>query len=164
QYDVMRALAGSATYFAPLDYALAEVGLARVARRTQILAACAASTIAIGVATRWLDRGACDLCIAGGYDAVSVFVAAGFEAPRAATASRMRPFRIGRDGMSLGEGAGVLALVREEDTNGAPVLFRVAGFGASTDAVHITAPDRTGSGLARAAEAALRDAGWSASQ
>ena len=155
------ALARSATYFAPLDDALAAVGLAgaRVVKRTQVLAACSASTIAIGLAKRWLERGACDLVLAGGYDALSVFVAAGFEALRATTASVPRPFAVGRDGMSLGEGAGVLALVRDRDLAGARPLVRVTGFGASTDAVHITAPDRTGGGLARAGAAALADAG-----
>lgn len=156
-------VARGATYFAPLDDALREVDL-RVARRTQILAACAASAIAVGVALRWLSRGACDLVLAGGYDGVSTFVAAGFEVLRATTASRPRPFRAGRDGMSLGEGAAVLALVRGDDTRGARVMARVAGFGGSNDAVHITAPDRTGSGLARAGRAALADAGMTAAQ
>ncbi len=153
-------LAADATYFAPLDAALAAHGLVAdsFARRTHLVAACAASTMAIGLGLRWLDRDACDLVLAGGYDGLSVFVAMGFEVLRATTATHPRPFRIGRDGMSLGEGAGVVALVRDRDTRGAPVSFRVAGFGASTDAVHITAPDRTGSGLRRAGEAALRDA------
>jgi 3-oxoacyl-[acyl-carrier-protein] synthase II len=144
-------LARSATYFAPFDDALASFGLATVEPRTQILAACAASTIAIGLGLRWLARDACDLVIAGGYDGLSLFVASGFEVLRATTASRPRPFRLGRDGMSLGEGAGVIALVRPDDTRGARVRATIAGFGASTDAVHITAPDRSGGGLARAA-------------
>ncbi|MFT3776055.1 MAG: beta-ketoacyl synthase N-terminal-like domain-containing protein [Minicystis sp.] len=152
-------LARGATYFAPLDDALAALGIAALARRTQVLAACAASAIAAGMALRWLERGACDVVLAGGYDGVSVFVAAGFEALRATTASRPRPFRVGRDGMSLGEGAAVLGLVRGDDVRGARVYARVAGFGGSNDAVHITAPDRTGSGLARAGMAALADAG-----
>jgi 3-oxoacyl-[acyl-carrier-protein] synthase II len=154
-------LARGATYFAPFDQALAAFGLAAVEPRTQILAACAASTVALGLALRWLERGACDLVLAGGYDGLSVFVAAGFEALRATTASRPRPFRLERDGMSLGEGAAVVALVREGDVHGAPVLGRIAGFGASNDAVHITAPDRTGAGLIRAGQAALADAGLS---
>jgi 3-oxoacyl-[acyl-carrier-protein] synthase II len=152
-------VARGATYFAPLDDALTELGLAHAAPRTQILAACAASTVAIGLALRWLERGACDVVLAGGYDGLSVFVASGFEVLRATTASRVRPFRVGRDGMALGEGAAILALVRGDDTRGAPVFARVAGFGASNDATHITAPDRTGGGLARAASAALADAG-----
>ena len=152
-------LARKATYFAPLDEALGAEGLLQTERRTQILAACAASTIALGLGLRWLSRGACDVVLAGGYDGLSVFVASGFEVLRATTASSPRPFRVGRDGMSLGEGAAILALVRSDDTRGARVLAQVAGFGCSNDAVHITAPDRTGSGLARAARAALADAG-----
>ena len=153
------ALARGATYFAPLDAALAALDLEAAQPRAQILAACAASTIALGLGLRWLDRGACDLVLAGGYDAISVFVAAGFEALRATTTSSPRPFRVGRDGMSLGEGAGIVALVRERDRRDVTPLIRLAGFGASNDAVHITAPDRTGSGLARAGRAALIDAG-----
>lgn len=152
-------LARRATYFAPMVDALAAHGLSNVRRRTLLLAACAASTIAIGLGVRWLDRGACDLVIAGGFDGLSVFVAAGFEALRATTATGPRPFRKGRDGMCLGEGAGLVALVRRGEEQGARATFFVHGFGASTDAVHITAPDATGSGLARAAQAALRDAG-----
>lgn len=159
-------VARRATYFAPLDDALTAVGLSgdAVCRKTHLVAACAASTLAMGLGLRWLDRGACDLVIAGGYDAVSVFVAMGFEALRATTASSSRPFRIGRDGMSLGEGAGLVAMVREDERRGVPAMFYVAGFGASTDAVHITAPDRTGSGLARAGRRAIEDSGLSASE
>src|SRR5262249_52086093 len=153
-----------ATYFAPLDEVLAAAGLGGVLLRTQILAACAASTIALGLGLRWLEHGACDLVLAGGYDGLGPFVASGFEVLRATTASPSRPFRIGRDGMSLGEGAGVVALVRDGETRGAPVLLRLAGFGASNDAVHITAPDRTGSGLARAGARAIADAGAAAAE
>ena len=155
-------LARGATYFAPFDAALAALDLASAQPRAQILAACAASTIALGLGLRWLDRGACDLVLAGGYDAISVFVASGFEALRATTSGCPRPFRVGRDGMSLGEGAAIVAMVREHDRRGSAPLVRVAGFGASNDAVHITAPDRTGSGLARAGAAALADAGLTA--
>ena len=149
-------LARGATYFAPFDDALARLGV-RPVRQQQVLAACASSTLAIGIGIRWLARGACDVVLAGGYDAVSVFVASGFEALRATSASRPRPFRLGRDGMALGEGAGVLALVREPLA--AQVAFRVAGFGAACDAVHITAPDREGGGMTRAALAALEEDG-----
>ncbi len=158
-------VARRATYFAPVDDALEAFGLspATVCRRTHLVAACAASTLAMGLGLRWIDRGVCDLVIAGGYDAVSVFVAMGFEALRATSASQSRPFRLGRDGMSLGEGAGLVALVRDDDRRGAPSICYLAGFGASTDAVHITAPDRTGAGLARAARRAIEDSGLSAS-
>ncbi len=143
-----------ATYFAPMRAAETVLGVA-LSPATLVLGACASSTIAIGLATRWLEAGACDLVLAGGFDAVSVFVAAGFEALHATTATPpSRPFRVGRDGMALGEGAAVIALSRE----GEHARAYVAGFGATADAVHLTAPDRSGSGLARAARAALDEA------
>jgi len=99
-------IARGATYFAPFDDALAATNLHGCVKRAQILAACSASTIAIGLAMRWLDRGACDLALAGGYDGLSVFVASGFEALRATTATRPRPrrgtCRHGRSGRAAG--------------------------------------------------------------
>ncbi len=144
------------TYFGPM---------ARVARRLRrpfdpavlVLAACASGAIAIGLAARWLERESCDVVLAGGFDDVTVFVAAGFESLRAVTASPPpRPFRLGRDGMALGEGAAVLALAR---VGARPSGVLITGFGLASDAVHLTAPDRDGGGLARAASAALAEAG-----
>ncbi len=154
------ALARDAQYFSPVDAVLAEQPF-DAKPFTLVLTACAASTIALGVAQAWLRAGACDVAIAGGFDAVSVFVASGFEALRATTASLpSRPFAKTRDGMVLGEGAALLALMREADADGIRKTARIYldGFGASGDAVHVTAPDRTGDGLTRAALAALGDA------
>jgi 3-oxoacyl-[acyl-carrier-protein] synthase-1/3-oxoacyl-[acyl-carrier-protein] synthase II len=146
----------AATYFGPM---------ARVVRRVRrpfdpavlVLAACASGSIAIGLAARWLQRGSCDVVLAGGFDDVTVFVAAGFESLRAVTASPPpRPFRLDRDGMALGEGAAVLALARADAR---PPAAIITGFGLASDAVHLTAPDRDGGGLARAASAALAEAG-----
>jgi 3-oxoacyl-[acyl-carrier-protein] synthase-1/3-oxoacyl-[acyl-carrier-protein] synthase II len=153
-------LARGATYFAPLEGAASEVAVS-FSPRVLVLGACASSTLAIGLAMRWLALGRCDLALAGGFDALSSFVASGFEALRATTASRPSPFRLGRDGMALGEGAGVVALAREP---GRASRRFIAGFAASTDAVHLTAPDQTGRGLAAAAEKALVDAGVSADE
>jgi 3-oxoacyl-[acyl-carrier-protein] synthase-1/3-oxoacyl-[acyl-carrier-protein] synthase II len=102
--------------------------------------------------------GRCDIAFAGGFDALSEFVACGFEALRATTATRPRPFRLERDGMALGEGAGVLALELVREQPAPPNYPALVGFAATTDAVHLTAPDRTGDGLARAAKLALADA------
>ena len=151
------ALAARAAYFGPLLDAVAEIDLA-FAPASLVLCACASSAIAIGLASRWLAAGECDLVLAGGFDAVSPFVASGFEALQAtSTQVPPRPFRIGRDGMALGEAGAVLALVRPEDARDA--IAYVRGFGAAADAVHLTAPDRSGSGLARAARAAIDEAG-----
>ena len=146
-----------ATYLGPVLDAARPCDLAPVAF---VLGACASGTIAIGLAREWLRAGTCDVALCGGFDAVSVFVASGFEVLRATcTDGAPRPFRVGRDGLALGEGAAVLALVREEDATALAAHGYVAGFGASCDAVHLTAPDREGRGLARAAAQALADAG-----
>jgi 3-oxoacyl-[acyl-carrier-protein] synthase-1/3-oxoacyl-[acyl-carrier-protein] synthase II len=145
-----------ATYYGPTLGAPRALGVA-LEPCMLVLGACASSALAIGLACRWLARGSCDLVLAGGFDDVTVFVGAGFEALRAITASPPpRPFRSGRDGMALGEGAAVLAL--ELAGRGAARVF-ITGFAATSDAVHLTAPDRRGAGLARAAKEALDDAG-----
>ena len=151
--NISREQALSASYFGPLR-ALDRFALNPL-RATQVLSACASSTVALGIGCRWLEADACDLVIAGGYDALTTFAAAGFEALGATTASVPRPFRRDRDGLALGEGAALVALARVSDV---PALGHVLGFGIGCDAVHVTAPDRTGAGLARAARAALLDA------
>lgn len=154
-------LARSATYFGPLAGLNRALGVTPVLL-TQVLAACASSGMAMGIGSRWLEHGDADLVIAGGYDAVSVFVAAGFES-LGATSAHPSPFRAGRDGMALGEAAALVALARADDLGElrGRALGYLRGFGASADGVHVTAPDRTGQGLARAALAALADAGLS---
>jgi 3-oxoacyl-[acyl-carrier-protein] synthase II len=145
----------AATYFGPMARAARTLGR-ELDPAMLVLGACASSVLAIGLGARCLARGACDVVLAGGFDDVTVFVAAGFEVLRATTASPPpRPFRLGRDGMSLGEGAAVLALARRDPA----ARVHVTGFGAASDAAHLTAPDRDGGGLARAARAALAEAG-----
>ncbi len=143
-------------YFGPIASAARRIGLA-LDPSLLVLGACASSTLAIGLAMRFLQRSACDLVLAGGFDEVTDFVAAGFESLRAISAAGQPcPFRVDRDGMVLGEGAAVLALALAPD-DGEGMLLR--GFGAGSDAVHLTAPDREGRALGRAAAAALDEAG-----
>lgn len=138
------------TYAGPVAAAVA--ALARPFEPASVvLAACASSAIAIGLGRAWLEEDRCDLVLAGGFDAVSVFVAAGFECLRATCGERgPRPFRKDRDGLALGEGAAVLALQRAPER----ALAWITGFGATCDAHHLTAPAPDGAGLARAARAA----------
>jgi 3-oxoacyl-[acyl-carrier-protein] synthase-1/3-oxoacyl-[acyl-carrier-protein] synthase II len=159
---ISREQARAANYFSPLSGLVTALGLdaSRVAP-VQVLAACASSTLAVGLGCRWLDADEYDWVIAGGYDALSALVASGFDALSALTRSRPRPFRKERDGMALGEGAALVAL--RLATPGDAALGRVLGFGASSDAVHVTAPDREGRGLVSAARAALADAELDAS-
>ena len=148
-------LAGLTPYFSPL--AALEAALGVEVRAEQILGACASATLAIGLGCRSLDAGDAELVIAGGYDALSAFVGAGFDALGALTRGAPNPFRASRDGMALGEGAALLALAHAEPN--ARARGYVLGFGASSDAVHGTAPDREGRGVAEAGSLALADAG-----
>ncbi|HEX9618738.1 MAG TPA: beta-ketoacyl synthase N-terminal-like domain-containing protein, partial [Polyangiaceae bacterium] len=154
---IERGVARAAPYFAPAREVEARLGI-RAVRVVQVLAACASSTLALGIGLRYLELDHCDLVIAGGYDAVDPLVAAGFEVLGATTATVPRPFRVERDGLALGEGAALVALARTSS----PCLGRVLGFAATSDAHHVTAPDPSGKGLAAAALRALADAEVSA--
>jgi 3-oxoacyl-[acyl-carrier-protein] synthase-1/3-oxoacyl-[acyl-carrier-protein] synthase II len=148
-------LARAALYDGPL--AALERWFGSEAPRIQLLGACVASTFALGLGARWLEAGHADLVIAGGYDALCSFLVSGFEALGATTRGEPAPFRSARDGMVLGEGAALVALMRAAD---APLVEGyVRGFGATSDALHVTAPDPEGKGLANAALRALGDAG-----
>jgi 3-oxoacyl-[acyl-carrier-protein] synthase-1/3-oxoacyl-[acyl-carrier-protein] synthase II len=155
-----RALAARGAYFSPVITALEATGF--VPQLTVALyGACASATLSLGLAARWLELGRFQLVIAGGYDAESRLVRAGFASLRATCSGVPRPFRRERDGLALGEGAGLLALVSSalaERLQIESVWGFVDGFAATTDAVHITAPERGGTMLALAAEQALRDA------
>jgi 3-oxoacyl-(acyl-carrier-protein) synthase len=115
--------------------------------------ACASGTAAVGLAMDWIRAGQCDAALAGGVDALSELVYHGFTSLKALDPQPPRPFDRDRAGLGLGEGAGLALL--EADVEGAPV---VAGRGLSADANHLTGPDPTGAGLARAIQAALADA------
>ena len=119
--------------------------------------ACASGTAAVGLGLSWIRRGLCDAVVAGGADAFAPFLHGGFAALRALDAHLPRPFDRRRAGLGLGEGAALVLLQR--GPAGGP---RVAGWGTSSDANHLTGPDPGGEGLARAVTAALGDAGLGA--
>ena len=136
----------------------------------QIVAtACASSTDALGFALDMIRAGRADVMVAGGSEAViTEFTVGGFMKMRAlstqfnATPERAsRPFNADRDGFVMGEGAAVLILESEEHAKarGAKVYAELAGYGATSDAYHITAPDPSGIGAVKAIEIALKDAG-----
>lgn len=127
--------------------------------------ACASGATAIGAALHLLRDGACDVVLAGGGEAgVSPLMVTGFAQMGALSTARLdrpatasRPFDAGRDGFVIGEGSGMLVLEREADARarGARVRARVAGYGATADAHHMTAPDPEGTGVIRALRTAL---------
>jgi len=136
--------------------------------------ACAAGAQAIGDAARLIRTGDADVMIAGGAEACIDRVSlAGFAAARAlATAHNddppqaSRPFDAGRDGFVMGEGAGILVLESEAHARrrGARILARLAGYGTTADAHHITAPPEDGAGARRAMQIAIAAAGLQPAQ
>jgi 3-oxoacyl-[acyl-carrier-protein] synthase II len=127
------------------------------------LSACAAGAHAIGEAVELIESGRADAVVAGGSEAGLVPLArAAFSALDALSPTGVsRPFDVRRDGFVMGEGAAVLILEDAEKARerGANVLAYVRGYGATTDAYHLTAPDKEGLGAAEAMRIALADAG-----
>lgn len=126
-----------------------------------VTSACASGALAIGLAAKALADGRVDMALAGGSDSLCRITFGGFNALRSVAAEPCRPFRADRSGLSLGEGAAVLVLEREESARarGAPIRGRLLGTGASADAHHMTAPHPEGRGAALAVERALEQAG-----
>jgi 3-oxoacyl-[acyl-carrier-protein] synthase II len=132
-----------------------------------IASACATGSHAIGEAKRMIERGEADVVLAGGAEAaLTGLCMAAFRRMGAMSPEGMsRPFDVRRDGFVMGEGAAVLVLERAEHAaaRGATVFARIAGYGATNDAFHITQPAEDGRGAADAMRAALSDAGASVS-
>jgi 3-oxoacyl-[acyl-carrier-protein] synthase II len=131
------------------------------------VSACASGAHAIGEALRLLRAGDADAIICGGTEStITPMALAGFCAARALSTRNddpqraSRPFERDRDGFVIAEGAGVLVLETEEHARrrDAPILCELAGYGASADAFHLTAPAEDGDGAARAMRRALQDA------
>jgi nodulation protein E len=117
--------------------------------------ACSSANHAIGQAYQMVSSGACDAALAGGCEAVfSYGFLKAWEAMRVVSPDTCRPFSVGRQGMILGEGAGMLVLEQMEAARarGATVYGEIVGFGMSCDAHHITQP--TVDGPVRAMRAA----------
>jgi 3-oxoacyl-[acyl-carrier-protein] synthase II len=130
--------------------------------------ACASGATAIGVARDLLRSGACDIAITGGTEAgLTPLSIAGFAQMGALStrnddpAAASRPFDVDRDGFVAAEAAGVLVMERrpDADARGAVPRATLAGYGASADGHHITAPDPDGAGATRAMRTAIADAG-----
>jgi len=137
------------------------------------VSACASGAHAIGEALRLIRAGDADVMIAGGSEAtITPMAVAGFANMRALSRRNddpmraSRPFDTGRDGFVIGEGAGVLVLESEQHMRhrGAQPLSELAGYGASGDAYHMTAPCVDGEGAARAMKRALEDAHLAATE
>jgi 3-oxoacyl-[acyl-carrier-protein] synthase II len=135
--------------------------------------ACSSGAHALGEATEWIRRGRAQVMVAGGAEAtVSPVGIGGFEAMMALSRrnddpkTASRPFDIGRDGFVCGEGSGVLVLesLTRAKRRGAKIYAEITGYGASSDAYHLTQPAPGGEGAQRSMKMALKDAGVAADQ
>jgi 3-oxoacyl-[acyl-carrier-protein] synthase II len=133
--------------------------------------ACATGAEAIAEGIELIRRGDADVVIAGSAEApITPLSMAGFCAIRAVSRRNdephraSRPFDAGRDGFVMSEGAGALILESPEhaERRGADPIAAVSGYGRTTDAYHVTAPDTEGRGVERAMQLALSDSGLAA--
>ena len=137
------------------------------------VSACATANHSIGMAMRMIQYGDADVMVAGGAEhGATPTSVGGFCAMKAMSTRNDEPLRASRpwdkdrDGFVLGEGAGILILEEYEHAKarGARIYCELAGFGASSDAFHMTAPSENGEGPARCMRMALKDAGVNADQ
>jgi 3-oxoacyl-[acyl-carrier-protein] synthase II len=133
-----------------------------------VTSACSSGAHAIGEATEWIRRGKAQIMISGGAEATVTPVGiGGFEAMYALSRRNeqpelaSRPFDKGRDGFVCGEGSGILVLesLTHAKKRGAKIYAEVTGYGASSDANHLTQPAPKGEGAQRSMRMALKDAG-----
>jgi 3-oxoacyl-[acyl-carrier-protein] synthase-1 len=155
------ALRAGAPWPADYDYAQQEMGNAAafVARSVgssgpayTISTACSSGAKALAAGARLLRAGIADAVIAGGADALSAFTIAGFSALESVSAARCNPLSANRQGINIGEGAALFVLGRE------PGPVRLSGWGESSDAHHMSAPQPAGRGALAAMGQALERA------
>ena len=137
------------------------------------VSACASSNHSIGTAMRMIQYGDADVMIAGGAERGSTPTAVGGFCSMKAMSTRnddpsraSRPWDKERDGFVLGDGAGILVLEEYEHARarGARIYAELLGYGASSDAFHMTAPSEDGEGPSRCMAAAMKDAGLNPDQ
>jgi 3-oxoacyl-[acyl-carrier-protein] synthase II len=133
-----------------------------------VATACASGTHSIGDAFKLIQRGAADVMICGGNEAVITPLGiAGFTSMKALSTRNeepekaSRPFDRDRDGFVMGEGAGILVIEELESalSRGAKIYAEIIGYGLNSDAYHITSPAPDGEGAARCMKSTLMDAG-----
>jgi len=133
--------------------------------KSTITTACSSSANAMGYAHDAIASGWADVVITGGSDVLARLTYGGFNSLRSVDPGPCRPFDRERKGLSIGEAAGILVFEERERARrrGAPILAEFLGYGVTSDAYHMTAPDPTGAAGGRTIAAALECSGVNAS-
>lgn len=126
--------------------------------RFTISTACSSSAKALASAARFLAADQCDAVIVGGCDSLCELTTNGFDALESLSDKICNPFSVNRNGINIGEGAALFLLTRSE------AAIRLAGYGESSDAYHMSAPEPSGKGAEIAIRAALDNAHVDAQQ
>lgn len=128
--------------------------------KSSIMTACSSGATALGFAADFIRNDYADVMIAGGVESLSTVTLSGFNSLGALSSSDIKPFSGDRDGIILGEGAGIVILEDYDHavTRGANILVEFCGYGFTSDAHHITAPHPNGEGMVKAMQHALNDA------
>jgi 3-oxoacyl-[acyl-carrier-protein] synthase II len=126
-----------------------------------ITTACSSSATAIGWGADLIATGRLSACLCGGTDALSLLTFAGFNSLKVVDPEPCSPFSLGRQGISLGEGAAFLVLENEAQAlnRGARIYGYIAGYAIAGEAYHMTAPEPTGQESARVIRCALEKSG-----
>ncbi len=169
QHDVMRDRGAKLVSPLGIPQYMPNAGVAAVAMKYGlqgqsygVVSACSSGAHAVGSAMRMIQYGDADAVVAGGSEAtLTAFGFACFNSMQALSPTGIsRPFDARRDGFVMGEGAGVLVLeeAAAARARGATILAEAVGYGSTSDAYHLTAPEPTGTAAAAAIELALADA------
>jgi 3-oxoacyl-[acyl-carrier-protein] synthase II len=170
QHDVMRDRGAKLVSPLGIPQYMPNAGTAAVAMRFGfqgqsygVVSACSSGATALGSAMRMIQYEDADAVIAGGSEApLTAFGFACFNSMQALSPTGIsRPFDARRDGFVMAEGAGIMVLEEAEAAaaRGATVLGELVGYGSTSDAYHLTAPEPSGGPAAKAMELALADAG-----
>jgi 3-oxoacyl-[acyl-carrier-protein] synthase I len=146
---------GTHNAFSLASFARAYLGLEGMAMA--ISTACSSSAKVFAAAARQIALGTIDAAVVGGVDSLCLTTLYGFASLQLTSTQPCRPYDTGRDGLSIGEGAGFALLERAEGT--APGEVMLLGVGESSDAHHMSAPHPEGLGARMAMRAALKAAG-----
>ncbi|MEP6801784.1 MAG: beta-ketoacyl-[acyl-carrier-protein] synthase family protein [Acidobacteriota bacterium] len=132
--------------------------------KSTITTACSSSANAMGFAHDAIAAGLADVVITGGSDVLARLTYGGFNSLRSVDPEPCRPFDRERRGLSIGEAAGILIFEEWERAKrrGAPILAEFLGYGVTSDAYHMTAPDPSGAAGGRTVRSALAAAGVNA--